>query len=59
MRFQIDERREELKEEKIDYMDLEIIEKTKKYQENYLKNFKEKIFETWSFDETKYHLTSE
>jgi hypothetical protein len=36
-----------------------MINKTEKYQNIYLKILKEKLFETSSFDETKFHLTSE
>ena len=59
MRFQIDEHREELKEAKFIQISLEMIDETKKYETKiYLKNLKEKIFETFSLDETKYLLTS-
>jgi hypothetical protein len=60
MRFQIDEHREELKEAKFIQISLEMIDETKKYETKmYLKNLKEKLFETAPLDQTKHLLTSE
>jgi hypothetical protein len=54
MRFQIDQKREELKK-KIDDIALAMIDETKKYEAIYLKNLKEKLFENFSssFDESQ------
>jgi hypothetical protein len=51
LRFQIDEQREELKN-RIDDIALAMIDETKKHEEKYLKDLKESIFETQSFDES-------
>ena len=55
MRFQIDEQRERLKE-KIDDIALDVINETKKYENNSFKIIlkeKEFLFETSSFDDRK------
>jgi hypothetical protein len=49
IRFQIDEQREKLKE-KIDNIALAMIDETKKYEEIYLNNLKENLFETPYFN---------
>ena len=51
LRFQIDEQREELKN-RIDEIALEMIGKIKKHEEKYLKELKEKLLETQSFEES-------
>jgi hypothetical protein len=48
IRFQIDEQREELKK-RIDDIALKMIDETKKHEEKYLQDLKEKLFETESF----------
>jgi hypothetical protein len=55
MRYQIDEHREKLKE-KIDEIALKMIDDSKKYEALYLRNIKEKLFQTQSFESLEKEL---
>jgi hypothetical protein len=55
LRFQIDEHREKPKE-KIDEIALKMIDETKKYEAMYLRNIKEKLFQTQSFESLEKEL---
>jgi hypothetical protein len=55
LRFQIDEHREKLKE-KIDEIALKMIDDSKKYETMYLRNIKEKLFQTQSVESLEKEL---
>jgi len=55
LRFQIDEHREKLKE-KIDRIALRMIDDSKKYEALYLRNIKENLFQTQSFESLEKEL---